>query len=273
MSYKLLLLIRGFEMFAIERINKIKEKLLKEKRVDVFELSGLFNVTEATIRRDLDKLEQKGFLVKIYGGAVLDESSTPRSLITDSEPDPDDKTIEEKRMIGKIASQMIENGDAVYLSPGKTCLEIARNLKDKKVTVVTNDLWIGYSLRDSIGIKVMLTGGDLIQSTSTLVGGFALQTLNGIYINKAFIGVKGVNFDSGYTVQSYEEAMVIHEVKKISSEIIMVADYSKFNCTGFARLGDLTMAKKVITNKNIPSDYKKYFFEQAVKLYTTFEFE
>lgn len=256
-------------MFAIERLNKIKEILYKEKRVDVFELSELFSVTEVTIRRDLDKLEQQGFLVKIYGGAVLNDDKIQSPTFTESE----DKTIEEKRMIGKIAAQMIENGDAIYLSSGTTALEIARNLKDKKVTVVTNDLMIGHGLKDSLGIKVIVTGGDLIQSTSTLVGGFALQALKGININKAFIGVKGVHIDSGYTVDSYEEVMVIEAVKRISNEIIVVADYSKFNCTGFARLGDLMMAKKIITNKQIPTDYKKYYFENAVKLFTTFEFE
>lgn len=256
-------------MFAIERLNKIKEILFKKKRVDVFELSELFSVTEVTIRRDLDKLEQEGFLIKTYGGAVLNEDLVQKTPALD----PEDNTIEEKRMIGKIAAQMVENGEAIYLSPGTTSLEIARNIKDKKVTIVTNDLLIGYELRDSIGIKVIVTGGDLIQSTSTLVGGFALQALNGIFINKAFIGVKGVNLDSGYTVDSYEEVMVIQGVKKISSEIITVADYTKFNRTAFARLGDLTMAKKVITNKQVPSEFKKYFFEHAIKLYTTFEFE
>ncbi|MGI6778896.1 MAG: DeoR/GlpR family DNA-binding transcription regulator [Acetivibrionales bacterium] len=256
-------------MFAIERQNKIKEKLIKEKRVDVFELSELFSVTEVTIRRDLDKLEQEGFLIKTYGGAVLNEELIQKSRA----PEPDEEITEEKRMIGRIASQMIENGEAVYLSPGTTCLEIARNIKNKKITVVTNDLLIGYELRDCTGIKVMVTGGDLIQSTTVLVGGFTLQALDGIHINKAFISVKGINFDYGYTVGSYEEVMVIQGVRKISKEIIMVADYTKFNCTAFARLGDLTMAKKVITNKQVPSEYKKYFFEQAVKLYTAFEFE
>jgi len=256
-------------MFAIERLNKIKEKLYKEKRVDVFELSELFSVTEVTIRRDLDKLEQQGFLVKIYGGAVLNDELVQSPTYTE----PEDKSIEEKRMIGKIAAQMIENGDAIYLSSGTTALEIARNLKDKKLTVVTNDLMIAYGLKDSLGVKVIVTGGDLIKSTSTLVGGFALQALSGININKAFVGVKGVHMDSGYTVDSYEEVMLIEAVKRISNEIIVVADYSKFNCTGFARLGDLLMAKKVITNKQIPSDFKKYYFENAVKLFTTFEFE
>jgi DeoR family fructose operon transcriptional repressor len=256
-------------MFAIERLNKIKEMLFRAKRVDVFELSELFSVTEVTIRRDLDKLEQMGFLVKIYGGAVLNEDLVQQPSVNESE----DKTIEEKRMIGKIAAQMIENGDAIYLSPGTTSLEIARNIKDKKVTVVTNDLSIAYNLKESVNIKTIITGGDLIHSTTILVGGFALQALNGININKAFIGVKGLHFDSGYTVDSYEEVMVIQGVKRISNEVIVVADYAKFNCTGFAKLGDLTMARKLITNKQIPTEYKKFFFEQAVKLYTTFEFE
>ncbi|HYE82105.1 MAG TPA: DeoR/GlpR family DNA-binding transcription regulator [Clostridia bacterium] len=256
-------------MFAIERQNRIKEILFKEKRVDVYELSKLFSVTEVTIRRDLDKLELEGFLIKTYGGAVLNEEATQNSLM----PVSDDSMLEEKRMMGRVASQMIEAGEAIYLSPGTTSLEIARNIKEKRVTVVTNDLLIAYELKDSIGIKVIVTGGDLIQSTSTLVGGFALQALNGIYINKAFIGVKGVNFDSGYTVDSYEEVMVIQEVRKISNEIIVVADYGKFNRTAFARLGGLDMAKKVITNKQVPNEYKKYYFERAIKLYTTFEFE
>ena len=256
-------------MFAIERQNRIKEILYKEKRVDVFDLSALFSVTEVTIRRDLDKLEQEGFLIKTYGGAVLNEEVVQKPVLSVTE----DILIEEKRMIGKIASQMIEPGEAIFLGPGSTNIEIARNIKDKRVTIVTNDLLIAYDLKESIGIKVIVTGGDLIQSTSIMVGGFALQALSGIYINKAFVGVKGVNIDSGYTVDSYEEAMVIQEVKKISNEVIIVADYTKFNRTAFARLGDLNMAKKIITNKQVPNEYKKFCFEHAIKLYTTFEFE
>jgi len=101
----------------------------------------------------------------------------------------EDDTLPEKRLIGKIASKMVENGEAIYLSPGTTCLEIARNIKEKKVTVVTNDISIAFELKDSVGIKVIITGGDLIQSTSTLVGGVALQAMKDIYINKAFIGI------------------------------------------------------------------------------------
>lgn len=253
-------------MFAIERLNKIKEILFREKRIDVYELSEKFSVTEVTIRRDLDKLEQMGLLVKFYGGAMLNEEYAARSGTAAAV----DAVCEEKRQIGKIAAQMVESGDAIFLGPGSTCMEIARNLQDKRVTVVTNDAAIGIELKNSAGIKVMITGGDLLPATSTLVGGFALRALQGIYINKAFIGVRGVNMDSGYTLDSHEEVSVIQSVLEISSEVIIVADYTKFNRTGFARLGGLDLAKQVITNKQLPAAYKTYYFEQAVKLYTTF---
>jgi DeoR family transcriptional regulator, fructose operon transcriptional repressor len=255
-------------MFAIERMKKIKEKLLKEKRVDVFELSELFSVTEVTIRRDLDKLEQEGFLIKTYGGAVLNDR-----IIENSPKENISEVSDENKMIGKIAAEMIEDDEAIYLSPGIVSLEIAKNIKDKRVTIVTNDLLIGCELRNCVGIKVIITGGNLIQSTYTLVGGFALQSLRGIFINKAFIFVKGINFDSGYTLDSFEEIMVIQEVQKISNDFIIIADYNRFNSTSFAKLGDLTIAKKVITNKKVPSEYKKFFFENSIKLYTAYEFK
>ncbi|NLM11543.1 MAG: DeoR/GlpR transcriptional regulator [Clostridiaceae bacterium] len=255
-------------MFAIERQSKIKEILFKEKRVDVYELSQRFSVTEVTIRRDLDKLEKEGYLIKTYGGAVLKEDYSK-----EIEPYAEDDTNEEKKLIGKIASQMIQNDEAIYLGPGKTCLEIAKNIKNKKITVVTNDISIGAVLKDSAGIKVIITGGDLIHSTGTLVGEFALNTLKNIFINKAFIGVKGIHLESGFTVNSHEEVRIFQEIKKISNEIIVVADYTKFNHTAFAKLGDITMSKKIITNKEIPNKYKSFFFENNIKLYTTYEFK
>jgi DeoR family transcriptional regulator, fructose operon transcriptional repressor len=255
-------------MFAIERINKIKEMLFAKKRVDVMELKDLFSVTEVTIRRDLDKLEQMGILVKTYGGAVLNEAHVQSVNPTDN-----DELIEEKRMIGKIAAQLIADGEAIFLSPGTTNLEIARNLHDKRITVVTNDLSIGLAMKDYSGIKVIITGGDMKPGTSALVGGIATQLLHGIFISKAFVGVKGVHFDSGFTVDNYDEALVLQEVRKISGEFIVVGDYSKFNKIGFARIGDLSIAKTVITNKQVPEEYKKHFFENKVKLFTTFELE
>lgn len=112
----------------------------------------------------------------------------------------------------------------IFLSPGTTSLEIARNIKDKRITIVSNDLLIGYELKDKVGIKVIVTGGDLVQSTSTLVGGFAPQVLNGIHINEVFIGVNGVSFDSGYTL-SLGQQKFVENIKALSQNAkILIMD-------------------------------------------------
>lgn len=261
-------------MFAIERQQKIKDMLMTEKHVDVSQLSRMFIVSEVTIRRDLEKLEKEGCLIKTYGGAVLNEESYSMPDFTSNRESVDDgENSEDRKMIGRIAADMIGPGEAIFLTPGSTCLEIAKNLYNKKATVVTNDLNIGMALKDCVGIKTIVTGGDLVQSTGILVGHFSRKVLEEIFINKAFIGVKGVNIESGYTVDSYEESVIIKTVVEISKEAIIVADHSKFDRTAFAGLGDLTLAKKVITNRQVSSAYKKFFFENAVKLYTTYEFE
>ncbi len=260
-------------MFAIERQQKIKDMLMTEKRVDVLELSRMFSVSEVTIRRDLEKFSKDGLVIKTYGGAVLNEEGRLLQEPAVHREKSDDGIIEDHKMIGRIAAEMIEPGEAVFLTPGTTCLEIAKNMYNKKATVVTNDLNIGMALKDFAGVKTIVTGGDLVQSTGILVGHFSQEILKGIYINKAFIGVKGVSIESGYTLDSYEESVIVKTVMEISKDTIIVADQSKFEKTAFAGLGDLTMAKKVITNRQISAEYKKFFFEHAVKLYTTYEFE
>ncbi|SHH42754.1 DeoR/GlpR family DNA-binding transcription regulator [Clostridium grantii] len=256
-------------MFAIERRQRIKDILVKEKRIDVCNLSENFQVSEVTVRRDLDKLEQEGFLIKTYGGAVLNEEHSTPIAYTDNLETPE----EEKKLIAKIGAQMINEGDAVFLGPGSTILEIVKLIKHNRMTVVTNDLLVALELKDCNETKVVVTGGDLIQSSSILVGQIAQKLIQDIYLNKVFISVKGVDLDSGYTVDSYEEAMLIKQILSITKEVIIVADYTKFNKTAFARLGSFNIAKKVISNKQIPSEYKKFFFENNIKLYTTYELE
>jgi DeoR family fructose operon transcriptional repressor len=258
-------------MFAVERIKKIREMLLRDKHLDVSELGEMFNVSEVTIRRDFDKLEQEGILIKTYGGAILKEDVDEDKSGTES---LDSGAVDNHKLhIGKTAATMIENNNAIFLSQGTTCRYIAKFIKDKKLTVVTNDIMIALELKDSPNIRVVLLGGDLVSSTCSLTGNLAIRMLSGIYINKAFISVKSADMQAGYTVDSYEVALLLQEVMKISKEVIVVVDYKKFDNVSFARLGDLNMAGEVVTNSEIPPEYKQYYFDNDIKLLTTFDFE
>lgn len=254
-------------MFPAERLRKVKEIMLEYKHIDISTLSSILSVSEVTIRKDLAKLEQQGFLKKMHGGAILNEEDPSVKLAY-----IDDPFYEEKKSIAKIASQVIKDGEIILLGNGSTCLEIARNIKDKKnLTVITNNFNVIEELAGIDNIHLVCTGGNakVINESIEFVGSFTLKVLEGIFINKSFISVQGIHLQHGYTVTRSEHLDFYNAVKSISNEVIVVADYSKFNKTAllpFCKIDDIT---KVITNENIPEKYKKYFFEKGIQLFTT----
>ncbi|MGE5599513.1 MAG: DeoR/GlpR family DNA-binding transcription regulator [Bacteroidota bacterium] len=253
-------------MFAAERQQRIRELMLKHKRLDVMTLSGLLAVTEVTVRRDLEKLEAEGFLTRMHGGAILNEQAD-----TGRFPEADRVPLE-KKLIGEIAAMLIENGQSVFLGPGETCVQVAANLRDlTRLTLLTNDLAVASRLNGNSGISVVVVGGNLLHGTNSLVGPLAVAALRGIFVDKAVIGVNGVSLEHGLTVNSLEQAVFLREILKISKEVVMVADYTKFDYVGFSPVCELTRVHKVVTNKEVPEVYKEFFFTHQIKVYTTYE--
>ncbi|MGE5606765.1 MAG: DeoR/GlpR family DNA-binding transcription regulator [Bacteroidota bacterium] len=256
-------------MFGAQRLQLIREMVLEQEMVDVSTLSEKLSVSEVTIRRDLDKLEKEGFITKTYGGAVLNKDFK-------SERNPMIQNIvdsgAEINLICKIALQMIEGDETIFLSGGPVGRQIAGCLDDqKKLMVVTNDVFIAARLFDNPKVKVVVTGGEVITSSGIMVGPCALRMLQEIYVNKAFIEVKGVDLKFGYSMESYDEIEIVRQIMNISREVIALADYSKFDTVSFTKLGDLGLFTKVVSNKEIPEEYKKYYYDNYIKLYTTYE--
>ncbi|MEN8907821.1 MAG: DeoR/GlpR family DNA-binding transcription regulator [Clostridiales bacterium] len=253
-------------MFAAERIRIIMEILKDKNHINVSDLSTMLNVSEVTIRRDLEKLEGKNFLTRTHGGAIINESV----------PIDDDYTIEdpyhEDRVeISSIASHMIEENDVIILSPGLTNLCIAKKiLTKKKITVLTNDLNIASELSSNSNIKIILPGGDLDSSFMTLSGRLTEENIRNFYVSKAFIEVDGITTQRGYTVQSIERASTLQEMLKITKETIIVSHYKCFDKIAFSQVADIKSAHKIITNPSIPDKYKNYFFENEIQLFTAF---
>jgi len=257
-------------MFAAERIKKIKEILLEYKHVDISTLCSLLSVSVATIRRDLDKLEEEGFLKKAYGGAIINEANEFEVQLTNF----DDPFLDDKIQIGLIAARMVENNDIIFLGVGNTCLQIAKNIKEKRnLTVVTNNLNIILELAHCPNIHVIMPGGDLevVDSCMGMVGQYAVNNMKDMYIGKSFITADGISIEHGYTVNSREQAPLIQLLIKNSNDMIVVADYSKFNRRAFVHICSINDIKKVITNVQLSNQYKEYFFNNGIKLFTTFE--
>ena len=125
------------EMFADERTEKIKALLLDYKRIDINTLISMIPASPATVRRDLEKMEKEGFLRRTHGGVVLVEEEEPAA------PVPVDRYLLEKEQIGAIAVAMIEPNDTVFLGNGTTCLQVAKNLRDRpNIRVVSNNIGV-----------------------------------------------------------------------------------------------------------------------------------
>lgn len=257
-------------MFAAERLAKIREILLDYKHVDVPTLSSSLSVSEATVRRDLEKLEEEGFLKKTHGGAIISDDNFPEVQLNDAE----DPFLSEKQQIGIIAAKMINNNEIVFLGSGITCTQIAKNIKDKKdLTVVTNSINILMELSHLNNINVILTGGstEINGTAMSLIGQFTKKTLESIYVNKAFFTVNGISLKFGYTVNSTAQAEIYSIILKNADEVIVVADYTKFDRRSLTQIGPINMVKRIISNAEVSLEYKKYFFENNIQLFTAFE--
>lgn len=256
-------------MFAAERIRLIKELLTDKKHIDVSTLSSLLNVSEVTIRRDLEKLEGQGFLTRTHGGAIINDA--PIDEDNDYDDNIEDPLLEYRKEISDIAVQLIEDNDVIILSPGPTNLQVAKKLFSKRnVTVLTNDLNIASELSNNIGNKVILPGGDLDPVTLNLSGKLTEENIRKFYVNKAFIEIDGVSLDRGYTLQNIDKASVVKEMLNISHQKIIVCTYKAFDFIAFSQLAPISVANKVITNPQIPDTYKNYFFENNIQLFTAF---
>jgi DeoR family transcriptional regulator, fructose operon transcriptional repressor len=262
-------------MFGAQRLEKIREIILEKQYVDVQNLSEIIGVSEVTIRRDLDKLQKEGLIVKTYGGAVLNKefiSNSEDLHIIDEALNIDVEN--DYKLISQIVINMIKGDEAIFLSGGKICRHIAKNIEDiKNLLVITNDIFVAAELYNNPEIKVLVTGGNLLNNSGALVGPYVLEVLKNTFVNKAFVEVDGVHLKFGYSMENYEEVEIIKKVFDVSNETIALAHFTAFDTPRFTKLGDLDMFQKLVSNKEVPEEYKKYYYDNYIKLYTSYAIE
>jgi len=245
-----------------ERRLKIIDLLEEKGNVVVSELSNLLSVTEETIRRDLEGLENEGLLKRTYGGAIptnkisLELSFKAREI----------EHKEEKKVIGKVAAGLIEDGDALMFDASTTALEVAKQIGIKKrLTVITNALAVVLQLIDKPEITLISTGGVFHSRSLSYVGPLAEKGIRNYHVDKVFLGVKGISIDG--VTDSYEaEAQLKKAMIESARETILVVDSSKFNKIALVNIAPLKAISKVITDSGISSQDKKLLIDQGIKV-------
>jgi len=222
-------------------INRLEDKGV----VSVSDLVKEFNVSDMTIRRDLDLLESQGLLKRIHGGAVSQRgrSYEPPFLLRSSE------NLEKKQLIGQAAASLVNNGDSITLDVGTTTLEIARNLTAKRdLTVVTPSLPIASELINHLGIRLVLTGGILRPGELSMTGHLAERVFSEIYVDKLFLAAGAVDVVTGISEFNIEDTLVKRAMVKTAKKIILVCDSSKFKQVAFASIMPLSDVHTIVTD-------------------------
>lgn len=260
-------------MFKAARQQKIKEIILKQNQIDVQTLSTLLNVSVVTIRSDLEDLEQEGFIVRSHGGAILNDAqnrmdASPAPIASDI----DDPHSRENEHIAQIAAHLVQENEWIFLGAGAACTAIARTLLSRQgLNIITNNLNVAAVFSKNASCNLLVTGGNLNHSGMFLSGDIFERALNGVYLSKAFISVSGIDMNGGFTVSDIEQANIYNKIRSISREIVFVADYTKFDEISFMRVAPLKEADTVISNEKTPEKYKEYFFNNGIKIFTSYK--
>lgn len=249
-------------MLAIERRNGILEKLQAERRVVVSELSELYDVSEETIRRDLEKLESDGYAIKSYGGAVLNENSNldlPFNVRKN-------RNVLEKQRIAAYISEMVHDGENIMLDASSTSVAIAKALKNRKdLTVITNSIEIIVELIEVPGIKVISTGGEATGNSYSMVGSVTDKTIRSYYVDKAIVSCKGIDLYAGITDSDERLADNKASMIDVARKKILAVDSSKFGKVAFAKIGDLKDLSTIVTDKKPEEEWLQKLEEWSVE--------
>jgi len=250
-----------------ERQRRILELIAQNGQVAVADICKLFDVSEMTARRDLAELARDGLLRRVHGGAMngLGRSYEPPYQLRAT----DNK--HSKEAIGRIAAELICDGDSVAFDVGTTTLEIVRALEGKRnLTIVTaslpiaNEVVAKFSLDSDV--RLILTGGVVRSGELSMVGNYASRMYSDLHVDKAFMGIGGISLTDGLTEYNLEDASVKQALIRSANHIIVVADSTKFERTTFASVAPLSSAHTIITDTNAPHGMVERLVDMGIEV-------
>jgi DeoR/GlpR family transcriptional regulator of sugar metabolism len=235
-------------LIPAQRRERIQEFLVVHHIVSSAELCELLDVSEATVRRDLEWLENEGILERTHGGALLNQ----RVQLELQYVQRIRSHAEEKRQIGIVAASLIEDGDIIFVNSGTTTTEVIRHIPATlNITIVTNNVTACMELSD-VDYEILLVGGSYLPTSQSVAGRFAIDNLNHIYANKAIIAIDGLSLKFGCTVPTNAEAevnqLMIHRNR---GPLIVVTDHSKWGIVSNFEIAKIDQIHTLVTDEGL----------------------
>ena len=249
------------------RQTKILDVLSKQQRVEVTILSGMLGVSQVTIRKDLDQLEEKGLILREHGYACLDGIYDVGKRMA--------YHYGTKKLIAKAAAAIVEDGETVMIESGSCCTLLAEELalSKKDVTIITNSVFIANYIRHVPAVKIILLGGQYQPDSQVTVGPLTKKSGEIFYSNKFFIGADGFSPKFGFTGKDYMRAQTILDLSEYTSGIIVLTESEKFTQQGVLGLARTENVKGVFTDDGIPSDAETVLRNHHVEIHKVPKYE
>lgn len=246
-----------------ERHKRVIDLLKKESKIRVDDLAARLNVSQVTMRKDLDTLEKRGLLERIHGSAIFSQQS--RFNITFLEKLHMNAAA--KKLIAQAALSYINEGDSIILDAGTTTLSLAQALagKFKSLYVITNSVAAALELSKA-GYEILLIGGQVRNHSLALIGPAAVKTLESYHADRAFIGASGISLSHGCSTPNALDAEIKEAMIRAAEETYVLSDSSKFghNClVSFASLSDIHLT---ITDSGISSKVFDEFRQHDIEI-------
>lgn len=252
-------------MLVAQRWQKIVQLVNERGSIRVTELGAICEVTEETIRRDLDKLEGEGKLRRSHGGAVSIKSAQAETSYIERET----TNTEEKRAIAAVAVKQVKEKDRIILDASSTAWYMAQLLPDMPLTVLTNSIKVAMELSSKEKIQVISTGGLLSPRSLSYVGPLAERSLHSYHVDKAFLSCKGLHLQRGLSESNELQALIKQKMIGIADHVFILADFSKFGQQSLAHVAAWDEIHHVITDEKTDAAVLDQLAEHSVRVHRT----
>ncbi|WP_050184442.1 DeoR/GlpR family DNA-binding transcription regulator [Domibacillus robiginosus] len=243
-----------------QRLQEILKLVQQAKTITVNELSSQLGVSEVTIRKDLNKLEENGLILRSHGVASSLSEGTVPSFFTREQIEMD-----EKHCIAQVAANLVKEGESVLIDSGTTPLAVAKFLRHKQISVVTNSIPVSMQLANFKG-TLAVTGGVLLPTSMALCGPDTENYLDNIKVNKLFLGATGIRLEDGPTTSSSIEGSVKKKMVEAAQEVILVLDHTKFDKMSLSLITSFSNVDLIVTSNKAPERALKLLKQNGVKL-------
>lgn len=245
-----------------DRTGQILELLVREKKLEVAELSARLGVSQVTVRKDLDAMEAQGLITREHGFAVLSSTDDIKGRLA--------YHYEEKRKIALRAAELVKDGDTIMIESGSCCALLAAALTELRsgVTIITNSAFIADYIRRSSDFQIILLGGIYQQDAQVMVGPMVRQCAENFWVDRFFIGVDGWSARAGFTNQDQMRAQAVRDMARQADQVIVLTESEKFTGHGTVPLNLKDQVKTVITDQEIGAQITAELKSRGIEVLT-----